>query len=197
MLSPASQDPVQTERWVRGQVVPVVTEGPPCHELLWSRCLVFGLRWDSGSRRDGAALWLLAGAPSRAPSRGSGESSTADLCSQTTGPRPTSPFLTRHRARCAVPVEWVGDSGSDREAGGSCLALRGSVWAVSSSISGKTTGGRGWAWRAHCPWREAHIVSLGHGAGHSLRFLARPSACRVRVQRCTHSEKLRLLWSAL
>lgn len=27
----------------------------------------------------------------------------------------------------------------------------------------------------------------------TLRFLARPSACRVRVQRCTHSEKLRLL----
>lgn len=32
---------------------------------------------------------------------------------------------------------------------------------------------------------------------HTLRFLARPSACRVRVQRCTHSEKLRLLRSAL
>lgn len=57
-------------------------------------------------------------------------------------------------------------------------------------------------WQAHLLLRpdgtEAHSgILVWPTATHSLRFLARPSACRVRVQRCTHSEKLRLLWSAL
>lgn len=64
--------------------------------------------------------------------------------------------------------------------------MRLAVLVASASFSSGPTGKR--------PTAVSVVQSV---AGHSLRFLARPSACRVRVQRCTHSEKLRLLWSAL
>lgn len=76
---------------------------------LW---LEMGLRQQEGQSRTVAACW------------GSGPCSSPGLWrifnsgSRTMGPRPTSPLLTRHRARCAVPVEWVGDGKSDREADG-------------------------------------------------------------------------------
>lgn len=176
----------------------------------WARGLVFGLRWNSGNRtskRPRAMVWLFTvGFCHHSFFSVSVESLAMNFCSQTgaSGPgargRLCSPRPTRQRAKCAVTRV---AEGGDRRAGGRqacpCPTLRGSglsVWrppggdeaglgelTFSSGLTGT------WAPQQH-PWSSP-------GASHSLRFLARPSACRVRVQRCTHSEKLRLLWSAL
>lgn len=85
-----------------------------------------------------------------------------------------------------------------REAVCSCLTLRGSGLSMWRHLEEDEAGLGELPFSSGLAGKRPTAVSLVQPrASHSLRFLARPSACRVRVQRCTHSEKLRLLRSAL